>query len=162
MLSFLQTLFRSWVSVTWAMANGRDLAPLPLVTSVEEIAKLCAQLTASYHSDPLDYTERPERLEYHRQAGTLPRLLGLDCDDVAYYAVALCRRLGLESWPVKVDSSNGYTHAVCYFRRPSGTDGMIDTNGLFWLAGWPSLMSKLSTIYPLAHFTGESRLPDLW
>jgi len=158
--------WRASASLWWALLNQRDRSPVPAAATVAEVSEGAAIIAANYRPDPvnglLDYTEHPERVQFHLERGTLGSLPALDCDDLAYWA---CARLRAIASPCHVliltDLSGSYSHAACE-AWISGRHVVIDTNGTHDMAGWPSVSALFQSIYPGARNCGEFRAPELW
>jgi len=157
---------RVTISVWWAMANRADRSPVPVAATVAEVSAGAAVLAANYKPDPwdgrLDLTEHPERVQWHLERGTLGLLSGLDCDDLAYWAVARLRSIASPCHVlILTDLTGKYSHAVCE-AWVDGVHYVIDTAGTHNLAGWPSVSALMQSIYPDARYGGEFRAPSIW
>lgn len=154
---------RTAATVWWAGINQRDLAPVPAAVTVREVAAGAAVLSANYRPDPagglIDYSEDPRRVQFHLERGTLGLLPALDCDDLAYWAVARLREIANPAHVlILTDETGRYSHAVC----EAWVDGqhiVIDTNGCHYMAGWPSVSVLMQSIYPEARYRDELRVP---
>lgn len=153
---------RTAISVWWAMANQADRAPVPAARTVEEVADGAKVLSAHYRSDPLngllDMSLDPRQVQFHLDQGTLGLLPSLDCDDLAYWAVARLRSIATAHVLVITDETGKYSHAVCEAWLLDGNEHIvIDTNGFHRMAGWQSVSALFKSIYPDARYVGEMR-----
>lgn len=154
---------RTAISVWWAMANTRDRSPVPAARTVDEVAQGATVLSAHYKPDPfnglLDMSLDPRQVQYHLERGTLGLLPSLDCDDLAYWAVARMRAIAKAHVLILTDETGKYSHAVCEaFLLDGGTHIVIDTNGCHRMAGWASVSALFKSIYPEARYTDEMRV----
>lgn len=159
---------RTAASLWWASHNQRDLAPVPAARSLMELCNGAARITVHYKPDPinglLDYSEDPRRVQYHLERGTLGKLHGLDCDDLAYWVVAAARDLAgapgsaTNHVLILTDVTGRFSHAVAELWI-DGNHIVIDTNGTHAMSGWPSVSALFQTIYPEARYRDELREP---
>ena len=151
---------RTAISLLWARITRADRAPVPAVSTIEEAAALCRELSIAYRADPvIDYSEHPERVEFYRLRGQLARLPGLDCDDLAFYASVCLRRIAtVARVVVLVDETGRYAHAVCE-AWVGGRRWVLDTNGLAELAPATPVHLRFAALYPDARYVEEFVVP---